>query len=317
MDASLIIGIIGTVATIVFGFLTIDLLKRKKYPGRLAYIKLSVVDLLNNVANNFNEIELLHNKQPINKNLIYIKGALLNNGDIDINSKVTEKDITMELPEGCKWLDVKSTDCSDGLNASLQIESEQKACFKFDLFRKDEFVQFEGLVESESNEISSDEINSDLVFTHRIENTSRIEKKTLLTKKEIKKKKRNAIIYSIGLLLFLLVFTAEFVFNLFGTRKEGLYYKNLASNNELVYSVKQNNGTILLSSIQNGEEIETNLQDFNAEFCATKYEMTFWEKFKDSYWMISFQFGLFVVIVLWELLEIRKAKKLSRILYEN
>lgn len=314
MELSLILGLIGTVATIVFGFLSIDLFKRKKYPGKVTYIKLSLIDLLNNVANNFKEIELLHNKQPINKNLIYIKGALLNNGDIDINSKLTEKDITIELPSGCKWLDIKSTDSSEGLNATVNVDSEQKASFKFDLFRKDEFVQFEGLIESDSKGISSDVINSDMVFTHRIENTSKIEKKVLLSEKEIKKKKQSAILYLIALLSILTIISAANMFNLFGSKKESVYFRRVDESTNIFYSIKQNNGLVYLDSKNGGKDTTIKIDEFNKYYVASNHQLTFWQKFKDFYWMTSIQLGLFLVIVLWELLEIRTAKKLGKIL---
>lgn len=72
MDIGTIIGIIGLVATLVFGFLSLDLIKRKKYPGKISCIKLSVISLLNDVARNFKEIKLLHNNNPIEQNLVYI-----------------------------------------------------------------------------------------------------------------------------------------------------------------------------------------------------------------------------------------------------
>lgn len=118
IDINLVLGIVGTVATTIFGFLSIDLFKRKKYPGKVTYIQIALIDLLNSIASNFDEIELIHDKTPIRKNVLYIKGALLNNGDTDINGKTTEKDITIDLPAGCKWLVIKLTDCSEGLSAT-------------------------------------------------------------------------------------------------------------------------------------------------------------------------------------------------------
>jgi hypothetical protein len=313
MDLSLILGLIGTIATIVFGFLSIDLFKRKNYPGKLTYIELSLIDLLNNVANNFKEIELLHNKLPINKNLVYLKGALINNGDIDINSKLTEKDITIELPEKCKWLDIKATEFSEGLNVDVTIHNESKASFKFDLFRKDEFVQFEGLIESETKEISSEVINSDMLFTHRIENTSKIEKKVLLSENEIKKKKKMAIMFSIGLFAMLLTITATSVFNVFGSKKESVFFRKIGEIENVFYSIKKNDGLFYLSAYNGGKDATVKIEEFTKNYKASNDSLTFWQKFKDSYWMITIQLGFFLIIVLWELLEIRTAKKLSRV----
>lgn len=313
MDLSSILGIIGIVATIVFGFLSFDLFKRKKYPGKVTYIKLTLIDLLNNVASNFKEIELFHNKLPINKNLVYLKGVLLNNGDIDINSKLTEKDITIELPKGCKWLDIKATDFSEDLSVSVNIYNENKASFKFDLFRKDEFVQFEGLIESESKEISSEVINSDMLFTHRIENTSKIEKRVLLTDKEIKQKKRSAIVSSIALFSTILFLTATFVFNIFGSKKESVYFRKNGEVGNVFYSIKRNNGFVYLSAYNGGQDTTIEIKKFTEYYSASNDKLTFWQKFIDYYWIFSIQLGFFLLVIILELIEIGKAKKLSRI----
>jgi hypothetical protein len=315
MDNSTIIGIIGVVATLVFGFLSFDLFKRKKYPGKITYVKLSLIDLLNNVANNFKEIKLLHNDSPIKKNIIYIKGALLNNGDIDINGQLTEKDISAQLPENCKWLDIKATEFSEGLSVDINITNDNKAIFKFDLFRKSEFVQFEGLIEVKEIELSADNIESGIVFNHRIENTSKIEKKNLLTKKEIKKKKKNAIVFSIGFLLILLVFASTFIFNVFGTKSEKVFFtKNNSANNEF-YQIRLKDSMVELNPIStNIEEFSIPIKEFNITYKASEKQLTFWEKFKEEYWILSLQFGLLLILVIWELLDINKAKRLSRIL---
>lgn len=314
MDKSAILGAVGILATIVFGFLSIDLFKRKKYPGKITYIKFNLIDLLNSVANNFSEIEVLHNKIPINKNIIYIKGALVNSGDIDINRKLAEKDISMNLPEGCKWLNIKSTKFSEGLNVNVFIEDEKRASFAFDLFRKNEFVQFEGLIEAESKDISSALIDSELEFFHRIENTSRIDIKNLLSPNQIKKKKKTAIIYSIGLFLMIITISLTLIFNLFGTKKEPIYFREKGSNSAIFYEVsKSNNNEVRLKSKNSESELVLTIEDFNNRFIASKDELTLWQKFKDTYWLIALQLASFLLLVLWELFEIRSAKRLSKI----
>ena len=315
MDTSTIIGIIGVIATIVFGFLSFDLFKRKKYPGKITYVKLSLIDLLNNVANNFNEIKLLHDDSPIKKNIIYFKGALLNNGDIDINSKLTEKDISVHLPENCKWLDIKATESSDGLTANIDTEHNEVATFKFDLFRKSEYVQFEGLIEASDEEIRAETIESDLTFKHRIENTGKIETKKLLSKKEIKKKKNTAIIYSIGLFIFIVAISLTMILNVFGTREEKVYFtKNEAPKGEL-YKVSINNDVIELNPIiGDGEDQTISINEFNDNYSASPRKLTFWQKFKEQYWILSIQLGFFLIIMLWELLKINQAKRLNKIL---
>lgn len=315
MDSSIIIGVVGVVATLVFGFLSIDLFKRKRYPGKVTYVKLSLIDLLNNVANNFEEIKLLHDDSPINKNLMYIKGALINNGDIDINSTSTEKDITIELPENCTWLDVKPTHHSKGLSVSINKETGREAAFHFDLFRKNEFVQFEGLIESDQNYMSSDMLESELVFTHRIENTSKIEKKSLLSERQIKRKKRKALSYSLAILAFLILFSLTFILNIFGAKSETLYFERIGATTEEIFKVKLEENSVHLSPMYNGsEDLYISTEKFNRYYKASPKKLTFWQKFKDQYWILSLQLAFFAILVLWELLEIRGARKLSNIM---
>ena len=83
MDFNTIISIIGIIATLVFGILSIDLFKRKKYPGKITYVNIYFVNLLNSIANNFKDLQLFLKNQAINTNIIYIKGAFINNGDIE------------------------------------------------------------------------------------------------------------------------------------------------------------------------------------------------------------------------------------------
>jgi len=315
MDTSTIIGIIGVVATLVFGFLSFDLFKRKKYPGKVTYVKLSLIDLLNNVANNFTEIKLLHDNSPIKKNIIYIKGALLNNGDIDINSQLTEKDISIHLPKNCKWLDIKATGFSEGLSANIITEHNETAFFKFDLFRKNEYLQFEGLIESTDDKISAETIDSELVFKHRIENTGKIETKSLLSEKEVKSKKKKAVMFSIALFSMLIIISLTMILNIFGTRKEEVYYSKKDSATEEIYKVNLKNSVIELSPIMKGtEDIEVSINEFNNNYFATDTTLTFWQKFKEKYWIFSIQLGFFLILVLLELFEINRAKKLTKIL---
>lgn len=315
MDTSTIIGIIGVILTLVFGFLSFDLFKRKKYPGKVTYVKLALIDLLNNVANNFSEIKLLHDDSPIQKNIIYIKGALLNNGDIDLNSKFTERDISIHLPKNCKWLDIKATEFSEGLSANIETEHNEIAFFKFDLFRKSEYLQFEGIIEATNDQISAESIESELIFKHRIENTSKIETKSLLSKKQIKNKKRKAISFSIALFLMLSIIALTMIFNIFGTRKEKVYYSQKTPITEEIYKVQLKDSLIELSPIIKGtDNIKVSVNEFNEKYIATSKKLTFWQKFKEQYWILSIQLGFFLIMVLWELIEINKAKRLTKIL---
>ena len=91
-----------------------------------------VVSLLNDVAKNFREIKLLHNNNPMEQNLVYIKGAFINNGDIDIKSVTTENSIIMSLPDDYNWVDLTISSHSENLACTTSTLSDNKKKIKFE-----------------------------------------------------------------------------------------------------------------------------------------------------------------------------------------
>ncbi|MDP1746094.1 MAG: hypothetical protein Q8L90_10980, partial [Bacteroidota bacterium] len=147
MDLSLILTILGLVATFAFGLLSIDLFKRKKYPGKITFVKQSNISLFNSIVKNFNEISILFDDKPIKENLIYIKGCFINDGDIDIEGSKIEKPISITLPAHYNWVNCKITKTSKDLTCNFHIKEQTVLEFDFGLFRKNEFYQIEALVE--------------------------------------------------------------------------------------------------------------------------------------------------------------------------
>lgn len=109
-------------------------------------------------------------------------------------------------------------------------------------------MQFEGLIECDSTDISSDVINSSLSFTHCIGNTSKIEKATLLSAKEIKSKKRSALINSVSILVLLVSITAFNFFNLFGSAKEPVFFKRVGDKSGEFYFANHKDNIVTLDS---------------------------------------------------------------------
>ena len=171
---------LSIILTVFFGilsiFLSIYLYKRKKYPGKIIYVKHTSIDLLDSVANNFSEIKLFYNDQLLNKNIVYVKGKLLNVGEIDIS----DNSINVQLPNNYQWIDIRLK-CSEGINIEIEKKNNNTITIKFDLFRKEEFIQFEGLYGVINTEIESEKV--DLIFSHRIANTSKISKEIIDRKK--------------------------------------------------------------------------------------------------------------------------------------
>lgn len=313
MDSGVILGIVGIVATILFGFLSFDLFKRKRYPGKVTYIKLSLIDLLNNVANNFKEIKLLHHDSPIKKNIIYIKGALINNGDIDINSQLIEKNISVHLPEKCKWLDIKITELSEGLSANVETKYNEIAIFTFDLFKRNEYLQFEGLIEASNDGIRAETIESKMIFKHRIENTRKIEAKNFVSEKEIKEKTFGYLItFSLVLLLLVLL---PLLASKFGKEQKVVYFTQKDQSTDKLYKVELEGDLIELSPIiDDGKKFRISVQEFNDSYIASTKKLNFRQVFKGQFWLMAFTLGVYLIFVSVTFIEINIDKRLSKIL---
>lgn len=94
----MIIGILGLIATIVFGVLSIDLFKRKRRPCKLTYYPSETINIYWNLIKGFDSIEVLKNDKPIRNNVILLSGIISCNGDADLTG--SNNVVHMCLPEG-------------------------------------------------------------------------------------------------------------------------------------------------------------------------------------------------------------------------
>lgn len=207
------LAIISLLVTIIFGILSIDLFKRKKRPCKITYYPSEAINLYRNLAKGFDNLEILKDKEPIANNIVFISGIIVSNGDLDITGK--DNNVNLDLPEGCKWIDLKKDTQSKGFNPSFSIckDNPQTAVFCFDLFRINEFVKFQALIEYENKDLfkSPSKIHDKISFNHRIENTIDVKKGEIIRKRIKNEGIKSAII---PLLLFCLtVFVSFFFFN--------------------------------------------------------------------------------------------------------
>lgn len=174
----MIIGILGLFATIIFGVLSIDLFKRKRRPCKLTYFPSETINIYRNLTKGFDSIEVLKNDKPIKNNVIFLSGIMSCNGDVDLTG--SDNVVHMWLPEGYKWLDVKIDSCSEGIDAQFSItkETNRDASLCFGLFRVNEYIKLQALVEYENEKKMSslNDLHRKITFSHRIQNTSDVEK---------------------------------------------------------------------------------------------------------------------------------------------
>ena len=318
IDLSTFLTILGIILTAIFGFLSIDLIKRKKNPGKLTLVKQSTLGLFNNIAKNFDEISILYKAEPIKENVIYLKASFLNDGDIDIDGKTVEKTLNLELKNDLKWIKAKVTQTSPELICNSEIlETKQNLRFNFGLMRKREFFQFEALVETNDSKIEADDIYENILISHRIANTQKVNITSLLSEEQIvrKKKKMKSMGFTIG--MEFIVVLAALMFQLLYLKDAPIYYKNTAGQS---FTVKaKSNENIQLKNNDSKEKTIISVQDFQTP---NKYipfipKQTLWDKIEMNAYMIT----LFVLLVLFivgsEYWELRKSKKFYSIFENN
>lgn len=317
MDLSIILTIIGLIATFVFGFLSIDLFKRKRYPGKITFVKQSSIGLFDSFVKNFNEIAILFEDKPIKDNLIYIKGCFINDGDIDIEGEKIEKPICIELPEKYSWVNCKITDTTKNLFSNYKITNDKNVDLNFGLFRKGEFIQIEALIQA-SHEIDNDDnIFDQIKFTHRISQTQKITTTNLLSENQIKKRKGRIIqriwYTAIQLLVPFVITIGLFIF----LKSAGINYRSVENGKTIEYkATPKRDGIVKMKNLLTDKEKSISIAEFQDK---SKYipfipDKTLWQQLKESWFIIPAWLALLLVFGLLDYWEVRKSNKIYRIL---
>lgn len=320
MDTSLLLTIIGLAATFIFGFLSIDLFKRKRYPGKVTFVKQYYISLFDNIVKNFNEISILFENIPIKENLIYVKGCFINDGDIDIEGGKIEKPISVTLPKDFKWVSCKITNSSKDLTCNYSIRDNQNLEFDFGLFRRNEFYQIEALIEATHGKAEQASIFDDLVFSHRISQTQKISTTNLLTESQMKKKKGNMkrTVLSTALQMFLPFIVLLVVFVYF--KSSELNYKSKLNGKIVRYeAAPKSDGFVELTNISTSEEIRIPISEFQSKSKYIPYipVKTIWQRILDTWYVFVMWVTLILVFVGIDYWELRKSNKIYNILKDN
>lgn len=310
MDISIVVSILGIVATITFGILSIDLFRRKKNPGKLTLVKQMEIGLFNNIAQNFEEIAILYKGNPIKENVIYLKATIINDGDIDIDGSRVEKTLTLVLTEGLKWIKAKVTSHSKELICTDVIEADNlELKFNFGLIRKKEHFQFEALIETTNSNQNAEDIFDKIDILHRIPNTQKVKQVSVLSEEQMTKKKKKIKTYSI-------TFGAQLLIILLALFIQTIFFKNIPihyMNNNVEYSAKAiPENKIKLTNLITSEEKIITIVEFQAK---DKYQpfipnQTFWDKIENMKYMIPLMLLMIILFVGEEYLELRKSNKL-------
>ena len=177
----IILAVFGIIVSGTFGFLGIRYALKNRNKPILSYIEESFIPLFRSIVKNMEDLEILYEKKPINPSLVMLKGCFINSGNIDIDSPIIYKPVSIKLPEDWKWIKAKIIDKPSDMKADCTINNSSELEFKWDLLKKGEFLRFDSLIEvplNDKNEPSDskEKRKKTISFSYRISNLDRIEK---------------------------------------------------------------------------------------------------------------------------------------------
>lgn len=226
------LGAFGVIYTFIQGW------RHKKYPGQLIYTEVYFLDLKNRIASNFDGFKLLHGDKSINHNVTYLCGALINTGLKDLICDSEKDKITLSLPDGMSWLDVKINQVSEGVNSNIEIDNKQrnKAYINIAILKKKESVRFESLIETKNSVNESIDID----FSHRILDTAQVKKFTKSNGGRRDYFKRSLIRQMVILIFFTLYFLFKFLFSGYINNNNLVKYSKVNDDSDTLYIAKCN-----------------------------------------------------------------------------
>jgi len=308
LDLSFWIGAIGLILTIYSIYLV---LRRKKYPGKITLVKENSVGLFNELANNFEDIKIEFKGKPIDKNIIHIKGSFINDGENDLNLNDSEVPVGIYLCDELKWIKAKITKTSSNVNCKAEIENEQKLNFKCGYLKMNEFFQFEALIETYNPKFNSNNIFNYLDPKHRLINTQKIGVTSYLSEKQRQEKQRSVKSYMIYFLLIFMFFFGISAYKTYFTVSTEFEYLH---ENKLYDATPLTDNTIEIEGIDNDLKQIITVSEFKQKFTPLILKKTYWAQLRESIWFIVFMLLAYLLMIIWDILELRKSRQLSEII---
>jgi hypothetical protein len=307
-NISLLIGFAGLFLTAYSIYLV---LKKKKYPGKLTLVKENTVGLFDELANNFEEISIQYENAPIKKNIIYIKGSVVNSGEIDLNLNSSETPVKLDLNKNLNWIKANITKSSDNVKSNIEISSDNELIFNCGILRINEFFQFEALIETNDDKSHSTNIFEKIKPSHRLINTQKIQTTRYLNKREREHKEFNFKHFAVLFSVVLAVTFATIVYSTYVTEKADIQYVKSG----VIYEANaHSNGYITIENVKTGNETKIKLEKFNENYRVHISAKSFWQKIKSSFWGILIFTGIYIVGSMVDSLNSRKSKQVSRLI---
>ena len=201
-------GVILGVASIIIAILIYYLQKIIRYPGQLKFALVETWKVMSASPGGYKDLSLRYNDYEIEEDLNYVKFILYNTKSYDFSSGNDDNPIRLTLPAGCKWIDAKIVGCSEEVQADIVNKNGIELDLTFKLLRKNEFIELDGLLESNSN-IGVRNMSKNISVRHRIPNVAAVKTATLLDPNEYKQARSRLITFGIMLaLIFSVLFYA-------------------------------------------------------------------------------------------------------------
>jgi len=141
-----VVALVGILISLIFGAYSI--FERLRIPGKISYFQFPGVNLSYFVKSDFSDFHFRYKRKNSDENLHLIKGYLFNDGLKEIDKNGSPIPISIRLPKGCVWLDIREVtlDKRQG-KAKIEFKKENFSITPL-LIRRGEYFVFEALVDS-------------------------------------------------------------------------------------------------------------------------------------------------------------------------
>ena len=305
LDFSIIIGFFGIVLTIYSIYISV---KRKKYPGKLTLIKENTVGLFNELANTFEEIKIEFKDSPIDKNIIYIKGSIINNGENDLNLNNSEVPVGLNLKDNLKWIKSKITKSSDNVRCNTEIQTDGVLNFKCGYLKINEFFQFEALIETSNSKFDSGNIFEQIEPKHRLMNTQKISIISYLDVKE----RQGKLTFFKGMLILIVLMIPLFI----GSAAYKTYFPSktifeYVSDGKKFKATPLTDNKIEIDGIDNNLNKKVSITEFNEKYKPTIPNKNFWDYLIDKIWVFVIVIAMMFLLSIFEYILSKESRQLS------
>jgi hypothetical protein len=268
-----ILAILGVILTIVFGYVGIKYTFRDRKKTELSFIRITSLSLFRDIIKSLDDIEIRFQGNKVGENLILLKGAFFNSGNVDIDESLVHKPLEIELSDDYQWIDFKIFKSSDGLEVKYIFEAN-RIVFQWDLFKEGEYFIFNSLVERKliTTEPSNNEkritLSQSLKINQRITNLKEV-------------KKENNVPRTMPTFLITFLLCTSFILFLGGAStylqsylfpKYIIYSELKVAGNKKFASFTPKNDQIIVTSEQ-GEEIEILKKELLPQFLTGRIDI--------------------------------------------